>query len=184
MLATIAVVVAVMIGPAPERDNAVAAQGSVDSGATNGACGFGEYPPCKIAEDACVLLTADDVVAVFGGAWTRQGSGPMRPLPGAALIDDCQYDGPAEGEDVILTVHDGGRAQFDDTVHKLGRGPTALSGVGDAAYSFASPGSSPPQVELWVVKGATYFNMMLNSNSPNLASGAATLASKIANRVK
>ena len=164
----------------------------VGGGPTNGACGFDEYPPCKIAEDACVLLTTHDVAAVLGGAWTRKGSGPMRPAPGAQLINVCAYDGPADDDDLELTVRDGGRAQFDHAVYNLGRGPTALSGVGDSAYELVSPGSppgapspgSPAQVQLWVIKGGTYFEMMLVSDSINVPRWGAALARKVADRAK
>jgi hypothetical protein len=107
----------------------------------------------------------------------------MRPLPGAPLINDCQYDGPAENEEVILRVHAGGRAQFDDEVHKFGRGPTAFGGVGDRAYELVSPEQSPKGVQLWVVKGGTYFDLTLDSDNPNFAGWGAALARAVANRI-
>jgi hypothetical protein len=176
VLAAIAVVIAVAIGPG-------AAQSGVGGGATNGPCGFGEYPPCIVAKDACALLSAEVLAPVLGRGWTRQGSGPMRPLPGAPLINDCQYDGPAENEEVILRVHAGGRAQFDDEVHKFGRGPTAFGGVGDRAYELVSPEQSPKGVQLWVVKGGTYFDLTLDSDNPNFAGWGAALARAVANRI-
>jgi hypothetical protein len=167
------------------------AQGGVGGGAASAPCGFGEYPPCKLAEDACALLAPDVVAAVLGGGWTRKGSGPMRPLAGAALVNDCTYDGPALDDEVTLTVHDGGRAQFHRAVYNMGRGVTALSGVGDAAYeSRISRGSNDEgkaiaQVQVWVIKGGTYFDITVNRESPNLAPGPAgvALASKVADRI-
>src|SRR5271169_6780123 len=97
ILATIAVIIAIAIGPA-------AAQNGGGGGATNGPCGYGEYPPCKVANDACALLSPEVLASVLGKGWTRQGSGPMRPLAGAQLINDCQYDGTAEDEEAILAV--------------------------------------------------------------------------------
>jgi len=173
--ATLAVVIGLTNG-------LVAAQGGGD--ATNGPCGFAEYPLCKVANDACALLAPEVLASVVGKGWTRQGSGPMRPLAGAALINECQYDGPAENEEVILTVHAGGRGQFDDTVRNLGRGSTAMSGVGDAAYEMVSQESSPKGVRLWVIKGGTYFDMRLDSDNPNFAGWGAALARKIAHRIK
>jgi hypothetical protein len=177
VLVIIALVLAVSIGPGT-------AQSDDGGGATSGPCGFGEYPPCRVAEDACALLSAEVLVAVLGRGWARQGSGPMRPLPGAPLINDCQYDGPAENEEVILRVHAGGRAQFDDDVRKFGRGPNAFSGVGDAAYELVSPESSPKGVRLWVIEGGTYFDLTLDSDNPNFAAWGTTLARKVADRIK
>jgi len=115
----------------------------------------------------------------------------MRPAPGAQLINVCAYSGPAEDDDLELTVRDGGRARFDKAVYNLGRGPRKLSGVGDAAYELVSSGSNEngtatAQVELWVIKGDTYFEMMVTRDSPNLAlSGpAVALARKVADRAK
>jgi hypothetical protein len=177
VLATIAAVIAVAINP-------VAAQSGVGGSATNGPCGFGEYPSCKVAEDACALLSPEVLAAVLGKGWTRQGSGPMRPLPGAQLINDCQYDGPAENEEVILRVHEGGRAQFDDTVFKSLGGLTAVSGMGDAAYELVSSHSSPKGVRLWVMKSGTYFDLRLDSDNPNFTAWGAALAHKIVDRIK
>ena len=95
--------------------------GSVDSGQLiaasdsgdpiKGPCGFYGHPPCKIdGWNACALLTADDLAAMSGEPWTKQGSGPMRPLAGADLINQCQYNGQGkQGYDIEITVvHAGG----------------------------------------------------------------------------
>lgn len=157
------------------------AQGGGGGSATNGPCGYAPYPACKIpAGNACVLLTADDVVAVSGQSWTQQGSGPMRPLAGAALINDCQYDGPSEDDDIEIRVHDGGRAQFNDTVFKLLGGLTKLSGVGDAAYESLLPGIA----EVWVIEGGTFFNITLHSKSPNASQWVVALGRKVSDRIK
>lgn len=176
---------------APKGDNGGTAQGEVSGGAASAPCGFGEYPPCKVAEDACALLAPDVVAAVLGGGWTRKGSGPMRPLAGAALVNDCTYDGPVLDDEVTLTVHDGGRAQFHRAVYNMGHSVTALSGVGDAAYeSRISRGSNDEgkaiaQVQVWVIKGGTYFDITVNREGPNLAPGPAgvALANKVADRI-
>jgi hypothetical protein len=115
----------------------------------------------------------------------------MRPLAGAALVNDCTYDGPALDDEVTLTVHDGGRAQFHRAAYNMGRSVTALSGVGDAAYeSRISRGSNDEgkaiaQVQVWAIKGGTYFDITVNREGPNLAPGPAgvALASKVADRI-
>jgi len=166
---------------APNGDNFAVAQGGAGGSATNGPCGFAEYPPCKIPlGNACVLLTAGDVAAVSGESWTQQGSGPMRPLAGAPLINDCQYDGPSEDDDIEIRVHEGGRAQFDDTVFKLLGGLTKLSGVGDAAYESVLPGIA----EVFVIQGGTFFNITLHVDSPNRGGWAVALGRKVADRIK
>jgi hypothetical protein len=154
---------------------------TVGGSATDGPCGFAPYPPCKMAENACLLLRAEDVSAVSGQSWKQQGSGPMRPLAGAPLINDCQYDGPTEDEDVEIRVHDGGRAQFDETVFKMLGGLTAVSGVGDAAYK--SSGRSNV-AEMWVIKGGTFFDVTLHTDNPNIGSWVVVLARKVADRIK
>jgi len=164
----------------PKRD-CIVAQNGVGGSATNGPCGFAPYPPCKMAENACLLLTAADVSAVSGQSWTQQGSGPMRPLAGAALINDCQYDGPTEDEDVEIRVHEGGRAQFDETVFKILGGVTAVTGVGDAAYKSAKQSNVE---EMWVMKGGIFFNVTLHSDNPNVGSWVVVLARHAADRIK
>ena len=46
----------------------------------------------------------------------------MRNPAGAALINECQYNGQgAQGDDIeITTVHTGGRAEFDRHVGGVG----------------------------------------------------------------
>jgi len=115
----------------------------------------------------------------------------MRPAPGAQLINDCTYDGPAEDDEVTLTVHDGGRARFDHAVYEL-HSLTALSGVGDGAYQSGisrgsnEEGTAIAEAHLWVIKGGTYFDITVQRDSPNLAPGpaAVALARKVADRAK
>ncbi|MGH7074674.1 MAG: hypothetical protein ACREFD_10795, partial [Stellaceae bacterium] len=141
-------------------------------------------PPCRLVNDTCVLLSPEVLASVVGPGWTRQGSGPMRPLPGAAVINHCQYDGPGNDDDAILSVRPGGRAQFDRDVQNYRGGLKRVSGVGDAAYEFVFPGSPSPGVEVWVIKGGTYFDMRLDFANPNFARWGVALARKVADRIK
>jgi len=186
---TIAIVTMVIVAMATGRSLA----GSVEFGqliaandggdATNGPCGYYGHPPCKIdGWNACALLTADDLAAMSGEPWTQQGSGPMRPLAGAELINQCQYNGQGkQGYDIEITiVHTGGRAQFDKIVPA--RDTRSLSGVGDAAYLNVVPAGANAQV----IQGGTYFEIRLQSYSPNpnLGAWAVAFARKAADRIK
>jgi hypothetical protein len=166
--------------------------GSIESGqlitvddradAVNGPCGYYGHPPCKIdGPNACALLTADDLAGISSEPWTQQGSGPMRPIAGANLINQCQYNGQGkQGYDIEITiVHSGGRAQFDKIVP--GRHTQRLSGVGDAAYLTVMPAGANAQV----VQGGNYFEIRLQSYSPNpnLAAWATAFARKAAARI-
>jgi hypothetical protein len=159
----------------------IVAQNEVGGSVTNGPCGYAPYPPCKMAENACILLTAEGVSAVSGQSWTQQGSGPMRPLAGAPLINDCQYDGPTEDEDVEIRVHEGGRAQFDETVFKIMGGVTPVGGVGDTAYKSSKQSNVR---EMWVIKDGIFFSVTLHSDNPNVGSWVVVLARKAAGRIK
>lgn len=175
-------------GTAPEEVGGAAngpggvAPGGAGGDATNGPCGYYGHPPCKIAGwNACALLTADDLAAVSGESWTQQGSGPMRPLAGAQLINECTYDGQGEHGDMeITTVHSGGRAQFDKHAHA--RDLRSLSGVGDEAYLNVVEGGA----HVLVIQNGTYFEIRLQSHSPNpnLGSWAVASARKAADRIK
>jgi hypothetical protein len=155
-----------------------------DSGdAANGPCGDYGHPPCKIdGWNACALLTADDLAAMSGEPWTQQGSGPMRPLAGAELINQCQYNGQGkQGYDIEITiVHAGGRAQFDKIVPA--RDTRRMSGVGDAAYLNVVPAGAHAHV----LQSGTYFELRLQSYSPNpnLGAWAVAFARKAADKIK
>lgn len=151
--------------------------------ATNGPCGYYGHPPCKIdGWNACALLTAQDLAAMSGEPWTQQGSGPMRPFAGAELINQCQYNGQGkQGYDIEITiVHTGGRAQFDKIVP--GRETRRLSGVGDAAYLTVVSAGANAQV----IQGGTYFEIRLQSYSPNpnLGAWAVDFARRAVDKIK
>jgi hypothetical protein len=176
-VATIAVAIAAAAGLGGQ------AQGEVTGDAANGPCGYYGHPPCSIAGwNACALLTAGDLQTATGEPWTQKGSGPMRPIAGAALINECQYDGQGQqGDDIeITTVHTGGRAQFDQHVHASDL--HHVSGVGDSAYLNAVPGGA----RIHVMQGDTYFELRLQtfSPNPNLGAWATALARKAADRIK
>jgi hypothetical protein len=150
---------------------------------SNGPCGYYGHPPCKIdGWNSCALLTADDLAAISGEPWTQQGSEPMRPLAGAELINQCQYNGQGkQGYDIEITiVHAGGRAQFDKIAPA--RDTRSLSGVGDAAYLNVVPAGANAQV----IQGGTYFEIRLQSYSPNpnLGTWAVAFARKAADKIK
>ncbi len=155
-----------------------------DSGdAINGPCGYYGHPSCKIdGPNACALLTAADLVSISGEPFTQQGSGPMRPLAGAQLINQCQYNGQGkQGYDIEITiVHTGGRAEFD----KIGPGrhTRSVGGIGDAAYLTVVAAGADVQV----LQGGTYFEIRLQSYSPNpnLGAWATAFARKAADRIK
>ncbi len=151
--------------------------------AVNGPCGYYGHPPCKIdGPNACVLLTADDLASIAGEPFTQQGSGPMRPLAGAALINQCQYNGQGKtGYDIEITiVHTGGRAEFE----KIGPGrhTRSVSGIGDAAYLTVVPAGANAQV----LQSGTYFEIRLQSYTPNPNLGAwvTAFARKAADKIK
>jgi hypothetical protein len=152
--------------------------------AVNGPCGYYGHPPCQIAGwNACELLTANDLTAASGESWTQQGSGPMRPLAGAALINQCTYNGQGQhGDDTEITiVHTGGRAEFDQHANRDVH-IQSVSGVGDAAYL----GVQPAGAIIRVIQGATYFEIRLQTYepNPNLGAWATAMARKAADRIK
>lgn len=106
----------------------------------------------------------------------------MRPIAGAQLINQCQYNGRGKtGYDIEITiVHTGGRAQFD----KIGPGrhTRSVSGIGDAAYLTVVPAGANAQV----LQSGTYFEIRLQSYSPNpnLGAWAAAFARKAADKIK
>jgi hypothetical protein len=186
---TIAIVMMAIVAMAAGRSFA----GSVEPGrliavndsadAANGPCGYYGHPPCKIdGWNACALLTPDDLAAVSGEPWTQQGSGPMRPLAGADLINQCQYNGQGkQGYDIEITiVHAGGRAQFDKIVPA--RDTRRLSAVGDAAYLNVEAAGAHAHV----IQGSTYFEIRLQSYrpNPNLGAWAVAFARKAAGKIK
>jgi hypothetical protein len=151
--------------------------------AVNGPCGYYGHPPCQIAGwNACALLTADDLTAASGESWAQQGSGPMRPLAGAALINQCTYNGQGKsGDDTEITiVHNGGRAEFDH--HVNARDVHSVSGVGDAAFLGAWPGGAT----IRAVQSGTYFEIRLQTYAPNpnLGAWATAMARKAADKIK
>ena len=186
---TIGIVTVAIVAMAAGRSRAGAVEPSQliaandGSEATNGPCGYYGHPPCKIdGWNACALLTADELAAMSGEPWTQQGSGPMRPLAGAELINQCQYNAQGkQGYDIEITiVHAGGRAQFDKIVPA--RDTRSLSGVGDAAYlNVVSAGANA-----LVIQGGTYFEIRLQSYraNPNLGAWAVAFARKAADKIK
>ncbi len=106
----------------------------------------------------------------------------MRPIAGAALINECQYDGQgANGDDIeITTVHTGGRAEFDR--HVSASDLHSVSGVGEAAYLNAVPGGA----RIHVIQNGTYVEIRLQAYCaiPNLGTWASALARKAADRIK
>ena len=174
----VAIVVAIGFGAGARAEGT-----SSGDAATNGPCGYYGHPPCKIAGwNACDLITPSDLAAVSGESWTQHGSGPMRPIAGAALINECQYNGQgAQGDDIeITTVHTGGRGEFDR--HVGASDLHSVSGVGDAAYLNAVPGGA----RIHVIQNGTYIEIRLQTFSPNsnLGTWAAALARKAADRIK
>jgi hypothetical protein len=167
--------------------------GSVQSGqfirvndrgdAINGPCGYFGHPPCKIdGPNACAMLTASDLTSIAGEPFTQQGSGPMRPIAGAQLINQCTYNGQGkQGYDIEITiVHTGGRAEFE----KIGPGrhTRSVSGIGDATYLTVSPAGANVQV----LQGGTYFEIRLQDyvDNPNAGAWATAFARKAADRSK
>jgi hypothetical protein len=173
--ATIAILIGVANGSSAARGGA---------GSTNEPCGFVDYPPCEVVNNSCELLSPEVLASVVGPGWTRQGAGPMRPLPGAPVINHCQYNGPGEDDDAILAVRPGGRAQFNTDIQNNRDGLRPLSGVGDAAYEFVFPGDPSPGVELWVIERGVYFDVRLDSGNPNFVQWGVALARKVADRIK
>ncbi len=108
----------------------------------------------------------------------------MRPIAGAALVNDCMYNGTHEDEDATLEVREGGRAKFDRNIRDLRGGLKPVKGVGDAAYMFAFPGSPAAGVEYWVVTHGVYFDFKLYTANPNRIRWATDLAAKIAGRIR
>jgi hypothetical protein len=166
----------------------IAAAAAVAAGAggdaVNGPCGYFGHPPCQIAGwNACALLTADDLTAASGESWAQQGSGPMRPLAGAALINQCTYNGQGKrGDDTEITiVHTGGRAEFDRHAHRDVH-LQSVSGVGEAAYL----GVMPAGAIIHAIQGGTYFEIRLQTYgpNPNLGAWATAMARKAADRIK
>ena len=177
---TIAVAIAVATGfGADAQAQATSAGGD----AANGPCGYYGHPPCNIAGwNACELVTIGDLTAVSGESWTQKGSGPMRPLAGAALINQCQYDGQGQsGDDIEITiVHKGGRAEFEQHAHASDM--HSVSGVGDAASLNAVAGGA----RMLVLQNGTYFEIRFQtfSPNPNLGAWATALGRKAADRIK
>lgn len=165
-------------GAAPQGYNGGTAQGGVGGAATNDY--GGQHPLSKISAHApCALLTANDVATVLGDSvtWSSAGSGG----PNAASA--CSY---ATTNNADVDINLGGRAEFEKLPSQLS-GMTPLSGVGDAAYNGPkSTGGSGGGAQVFVLKGATYFYITVQSDNgdTNDARTAAALARKVAARIK
>jgi hypothetical protein len=161
ILASIAVVIAVAIGADARAQES--------------------YRLSKIAaQDACALLTANDIAMVLHDSvtWSSAGSG------GPTAASACSYS-TANHADIELSIA-GGRAEFEKLPSEL-PGMTRLSGVGDAGYNGPpSTGGSGAGGQVFVLKGGTYFSITVQSDSGDAADfrSAAALARKVADRIK
>lgn len=120
----------------------------------------------------CGLATKTEIEAALGGP-----AGPAQ----ADRIGGCAWHAlAAAGDGVTIQPKEGGRSQFD---FDRGRLPSAvpLSGLGDAAFAFASPAGF---VQLNLLKGDRYVVIMLQrQNDPRRLETAKTLGAEIAGRL-
>jgi hypothetical protein len=102
----------------------------------------GSTPPSSdqaaAAPDVCTVLTAAQVAAILGVASVTTSDAP----PTIAYISSCGYSPPADGPhpypvQVTLDVKDGSASTFGSMQQALAP-TTAISGVGDAAFSYAA----------------------------------------------
>jgi hypothetical protein len=171
-LTTLAVVIAVAIGPS-------AAHGGVGVGATDDYDGRDPFIRIAAHKGACALLTAADVAAVLGQSvtWSSDGAG------GPDVQSACSYS-TTDHTDIDLNLN-GGRVEFEKLPSQL-TGMTPLRGVGDAAYNGPkSTGGEGAGAQVFVLKGGTYFSITVQSgkSDANDAKAAAALARKVASRI-
>jgi hypothetical protein len=120
----------------------------------------------------CVILTKSEA------------AGAMRSPVMDARFDSmstCYYGSQMmPGNGVALQLNDGGRSKFEFD-HGRMSGTRMVPNTGDAAFEFASAAGF---VQLYVVKGNTYFTITLtNQRDPNISRTASQLARQIASQL-
>jgi len=124
------------------------------------------------AADVCAVIDDATAAAALGGAVERNGG------PGIAGM--CSWRATqTPGDALTVQVDAGGQEKFDFDHGSL---PVHdLSGVGDAAFAFASPAGF---VQLGMMKGGTYVTILLQRQATGgLVERAAVLAQTIASRM-
>jgi hypothetical protein len=127
------------------------------------------------AQDPCTLITSADIAALMGGPVTKLSK---VGVPAQIASRECNYS-TADGDDITLSI-DGGRAEFNNVVKQI-PGLKRLTGVGDAAYENSDPGAF---VQVYVLKGGTYFNLSLSSTRAGASGWAVAMARTAASRLK
>jgi hypothetical protein len=123
--------------------------------------------------DPCAIMTGADVVAAMKSPMEN----PRRDTTGT-----CYYGSQTRpGEGVSLQLLSGGREQFDLVRHRM-RGVMPLSGVGDAAFEFASAAGF---IQIYALRGNQYFMLtFFERSAPDARRTAAALARLIATRIR
>jgi hypothetical protein len=120
----------------------------------------------------CTILTKSEAAAAM-----------RSPVMDARFdsMSTCYYGSQMmPGNGVALQLNDGGRSKFDFD-HGRMSGTRTVPNTGDAAFEFASAAGF---VQLYVVKGNTYFTITLtNQRDPHLSRTAIQLARQIASQV-
>jgi hypothetical protein len=133
----------------------------------------------------CSLAQRADVEAVIGTLVTTATSIQL-PLP-AFTATACVYASSDGALTIALGPRGLGRTEFE-TAARLVPGATAISGVGDSAFSIRTdvPSGAAGAASIVALKGSTYFTVQATSrtkSSDALLTGITDLAKKVASSV-